>query len=90
MKSFFFLNGHMVLHLFWEYASRGTAKVVMVAKARFVLSKFQHSRFLDRPAGWGKGYPMNYGFGPWDGGKGMMMGAYGGMMMPPMPLAFIT
>lgn len=34
--------------------------------------------------GWGKGYPFGYGFGPWDGGKGMMMGAYGGMMMPPM------
>ena len=42
---------------------------------------------LVRPAGWSKGYPFNYGFGPWDGGKGMMMGAYGGMMMPPMPLA---
>ena len=59
----------------------------MVAKARFVVLKSSSCRLLVRPAGWSKGYPFNNGFGPWDGGKGMMMGAYGGMMMPPMPLA---
>ncbi|CAK9036418.1 unnamed protein product [Durusdinium trenchii] len=40
---------------------------------------------LSHLTGWGKGYGPPFGyFGPWDGGKGMMMGAYGGMMMPPM------